>query len=85
MDILEQLKTTLDETLHLKGAPAGWSRDTHLLGSVPELDSLAVTEVISAIERMFSFSIYDDEINADIFATLGALADFVAQKKASPQ
>lgn len=82
MDTLEALKTLLDETLNLNGASAAWSEQTTLLGSLPELDSLAITHVITAMEGRFGFQVYDDEINADMFATLGALCEFVTQKLA---
>ena len=83
MDTISTLKTVLDTTLNLQGATAGWTAETKLLGSLPELDSLAVVTVITAIESTFKISIYDDEINADIFASLGSLSEFVEQKRAA--
>lgn len=85
MNTQDKLKAMMDDVLHLNGASAAWTADTQLLGSLPELDSLAVTDVISGIERTFAFSIYDDEINADMFATVGALTAFIDQKLASAQ
>ncbi len=82
MNIDAKLKTLLDETLRLDGATAAWPKERRLLGSLPELDSLAVTEVITAIEHTFAISIHDDEIDADVFATLGSLEMFVSQKLA---
>ena len=83
MDTISTLKTVLDTALNLQGATGSWTTETRLLGSLPELDSLAVVNVITTIESTFKISIYDDEINADIFATLGALAAFVDQKRKS--
>jgi len=54
-----------------------------LLGAVPELDSMAVVNVITALEEQFGFTIADDEIGAAMFATLGSLTDFVEQKIAA--
>ena len=53
---------------------------TALLGAIPELDSMAVVNVITALEEHFGFSVSDDEIDASTFATLGSLSDFVEQK-----
>ncbi len=51
-----------------------------LLGSMPELDSMAVVAVITALEDHFGFEVDDDEISADTFATVGTLAAFVEEK-----
>lgn len=80
MAIQERLRQILDETLHLEGRASGWSEQTPLLGSLPELDSLAIVEVIAAVEKEFQFRIEDDEINADVMATFGSLTRFIEQK-----
>jgi acyl carrier protein len=53
---------------------------TPLLGAIPELDSMAVVHVITALEEHFGISVADDEIGATAFATLGTLSAFVEQK-----
>jgi acyl carrier protein len=53
---------------------------TPLLGAIPELDSMAVANVITALEEHFGISVADDEIGAATFATLGSLSAFVEQK-----
>lgn len=73
----------LDSVLTLKGRSAAFNRETPLLGALPELDSMAVLSVITAMEEHFGFEIYDDEIDGATFATVGALVDFVAAKLAS--
>jgi acyl carrier protein len=60
----------------------GLTADTALLGNLPELDSMAVVNVITALEERFGIVIADDEIEASLFATAGTLADFVARKRA---
>jgi acyl carrier protein len=52
-----------------------------LLGSLPELDSMAVVSLIAALEAQFDIAIDDDEISASTFETLGSLAAFVARKR----
>jgi acyl carrier protein len=78
--LIEQVKAVLIETLHLDGTAKQWSTDKVLLGSVPELDSLAVINVITALEDRFGIHIEDDEVSGDLFATLGSLSAFVEEK-----
>jgi len=56
------------------------NQDTPLLGSLPELDSMAVANLIVALEQYYGFEVHDDEISARHFATVGTLSDFVASK-----
>jgi acyl carrier protein len=73
----------LDSVLSLQGRTANWQRQTPLLGAVPELDSMAVLGIITALEERFAFIIHDDEIDSAVFATLGSLNDFVTAKLAA--
>jgi len=83
MDVQDQLKILLDKALHLDGRIASWGPEMPLLGSLPELDSLAIVAVISAIEQTFGFSIEDDDISADTLATLQSLTEFIERKRAA--
>lgn len=47
---------------------------------MPELDSMAVVALLTALEDRFGFSVDDDEIEGATFATVGSLVDFVEQK-----
>ena len=80
MDVMHEVIQVLDEVLSLGGRGAGFQRDTALLGSVPELDSMAVVNLITTMEERFGIAIDDDEIDGDVFATVGSLVDFVRQK-----
>lgn len=77
MNIAEELKTILDDVLSLAGRAQAFAADTPLLGAIPELDSMAVVSLITAIEERFGVEIADDEIEGAVFATFGSLADFV--------
>ncbi len=83
MSTQERVKILLEDVLHLNGRTAAWNAQTPLLGGLAQLDSLAVVEVISAIEKNFNFHIEDDEINADMLATLQSLTQFIEQKLSS--
>jgi acyl carrier protein len=70
----------LDDVLSLGGRAQSFSDSTPLLGSVAELDSMAVVAVITAIEERFAVSVEDDEISGATFATVGTLVAFVDEK-----
>lgn len=44
------------------------------------LDSIAIVDLIVSIEKQFSLSIEDQDLNADLFKNLVVLADFVQAK-----
>ena len=81
MQHLEAVRSILCEALgpSVMRLPA----DSALMGSVPELDSMAVIAVITALEQHFGIVVEDDEISARHFATVGSLARFVQQKLAA--
>ncbi len=78
---LDQVKTILIDVLGLGQAGQRLDADSALLGSLPELDSMAVVSLIAALEERFDIAIDDDEISASTFETLGSLAAFVARKR----
>lgn len=80
MDIDLDVLRTLDDVLVLDGRAQHWSRDTPLLGAVPELDSMAVVSLLTAIAERFGISIDDDDFDGDIFMTVGTLSDFVRRR-----
>jgi acyl carrier protein len=80
MDIQNEVLAILDEVLNLEGRSRAFTRDAALLGAVPELDSMAVVALITAMEERFGFIVGDDEIDGSAFATVGTLADFVQGK-----
>lgn len=78
MPHLDQVRLVLCDTLGLRSPRL--ERNTALLGNLPELDSMAVASVITALEEHFGIVVRDDEISARHFATLGSLSDFVESK-----
>jgi len=79
---LDEVKNILIDVLNLGEAGQRLDADSPLLGSLPELDSMAVVTLIGALEQHFGIAIDDDDISASTFETLGSLAAFVAQKAA---
>jgi acyl carrier protein len=77
---LDDVKTILIDVLSLGDAGRRLDADSPLLGSLPELDSMAVVSLIGALEERFDIVISDDDISASTFETLNSLAAFVAEK-----
>lgn len=77
---LDETKNILIDVLNLGNAGQRLQADSALLGSLPELDSMAVVSLVGALEDHFGIVIDDDDLSASTFETLGSLADFVARK-----
>lgn len=76
-----------DEVIGILGAVLGLgdrvaklNADTPLLGAIPEFDSMAVVNVLTAVEEHYGVFIDDDEVEAGDFETVGTLTAFVARK-----
>ena len=80
MDALNDVLELLDDTLGLGGRALKFDADTQLLGALPELDSMAVVNLIAAMEDRLGVAVDDDEISGETFATVGSLAQFIAGK-----
>jgi acyl carrier protein len=79
---LNEVKTILIDVLNLGAAGQALDADSPLLGSLPELDSMAVVTLVGALEEHFGIAVDDDDLSASTFETLGSLAAFVARKAA---
>jgi acyl carrier protein len=80
MSTLTEVKNLLIDTLNLGAAGASLTAESPLLGSLPELDSMAVVTLIGALEEHFGITIDDDDISGATFETLGSLSAFVDGK-----
>lgn len=79
---LNDVKNVLIDVLNLGPAGEALTADSPLLGSLPELDSMAVVTLLGALEERFGIAVDDDDISASTFETLGSLARFVEEKAA---
>lgn len=82
MDNLDKVKEIFTDALGIGERKYSITAESNLLGSIPELDSMGVVSVITALAEHFDITINDDEINAKTFETLGSLVSFVEQKLA---
>lgn len=78
--VIDDVKMLVGNVLQLGARTESLEASTELLGAFPELDSMAVINVITALEEHFGFTVDDDEIGSATFATLGSLTTFVEQK-----
>lgn len=74
---IADVKAVVVETLGIRERADALDATTPLLGSLPELDSMAVLELIVELERRFGITVEDDDVTADAFETIGSLAEFV--------
>ena len=81
--LIDEVRMVVGDALQLGARAKTMDASTALLGALPELDSMAVVNVITALEEHFGIVVADDEIGADTFATLGSLSDFIGQKRAA--
>lgn len=81
-DLAESLKRILAAQLGPSYPPEFFGDDTPLLGAIPELDSMAVVGILTAVEEELGVTVDDDEISADLFETFGSMASFLTQRKA---
>jgi acyl carrier protein len=79
---LDEIRSVLIETLGVGEHVTRMSEQAPLLGGLAELDSLAVVELVYALESRFEIVVSDDEVTGDVFETLGTLAAFVESKRA---
>jgi len=80
---LNDVKNIVIDVLALGPSGAGLTEHSALLGSIPELDSMAVVNLLTALEEHFGLVVDDDAISAATFATLGTLDEFVQQQLAA--
>ncbi|MFD2415621.1 acyl carrier protein [Amycolatopsis pigmentata] len=78
--IFDEVKAIVVVTLNLKDQAEDLGPETGLHGNLPELNSLTVVKLIVALRKRFGIEIELNEINGDIFDTLGRLASFVESK-----
>ncbi|HUE78129.1 MAG TPA: acyl carrier protein [Sphingomicrobium sp.] len=68
------LRALLAETLGLSAARiAAFTETTPLFGALPEFDSLAVANFLTAFEERFAVLIEDHDVEAEDFDSFGSL------------
>jgi acyl carrier protein len=78
---IEDVKAVVVTTLGIEDRAETIDASTPLLGGLPELDSMAVLELVAALEARFGITVDDDELTGDTFDSLGSLVTFVESKR----
>ena len=78
--LIDDVKAVVGSALQIRERVQTMEASTPLLGAVPELDSIAVVNLITALEEHFGITVADDEIGAAAFETLGSLTRFIEGK-----
>lgn len=75
------LRRILRDTLQVdEEIVASLQTDSGLFGALPEIDSMAVAHLFTALEDQFGFTVEDDEVDGEMLETYGALLAFVERK-----
>lgn len=76
----EEIRAILGEVLQLGGRADELVPETPLLGNLPELDSMAVVTLITALEEHFAIFVDDDDDLSEAFISLGTLVNYITEK-----
>jgi acyl carrier protein len=79
---LYELHDLLDDVLQLGDRKELLDHNSGLLGEIPEFDSMAVMGVLTEMEERYGIELEDDEIDGELFTTVGSLLDFINLKLA---
>lgn len=80
LSIMDQLKEIIVKKLDVNLKLDEVDENVSLYEDGLGLDSIAIVDLIVTIEKDFSISIEDDELNADMFKNLSTLAEFIQGK-----
>ncbi len=78
--MLDELRDLLDDVMQLGERAQSLDQNSLLLGEIPEFDSMAVMGVISEMEERFGIELEDDELDGELFSTVGSLQRFINNK-----
>ncbi len=77
----DTVRAVLRDVLGIDAArAAAFDNATPLFGALPELDSMAVAGLLTELEDRLGIVIDDDDVDAEMLASFGNLADYAAGK-----
>jgi acyl carrier protein len=80
---LDEVCDSLAQSLGLSASVASsLTAETRLFGHLPELDSMAVATVLTALEDRFNILIDDEDVSAEMFDTVGTLTRYIESRRA---
>lgn len=63
MSITESVLIILDVELNLQGKALLFTKDTKLRGNLPQLDSMAVVSLVTALEEQLGFEFPEEQLD----------------------
>ena len=78
MSITRPILEVLDRELNLQGQALTFSENTRLRGSLPQLDSIAIVSLITALETRLGFEFPEDQLDGAVFESVGSLERCIA-------
>ena len=75
MTLLSDVLLIIDRELDLQGKALNFTAETKLAGALPQLDSMAIVNIVAALEEKFDFEFPEDQLDGAIFETVGTLVD----------
>jgi len=78
---LDDVKAVLVETLGVEDRADSIDASTELFGNLPELDSMAVMELVFALETRFGIEVEGEDVSAEMFETLASLTAFRSEER----
>lgn len=78
--IYQDVRQTVISTLGLDARQTLLTAESPLLGALPELDSMGVVLLLTALEDRFDLTLSDDEIDSAWFETLGSLTQAIESR-----
>lgn len=77
----EKLRGILRDVLGINAERAAALKpESGLFGVLPELDSMAVANLLTEIEDRIGITVEDDEIDGEMLESFGSLTEFVSGK-----
>ncbi|CAN5312022.1 acyl carrier protein [soil metagenome] len=81
MDVEQQVRQFLVDSLRWQGSPASLTSDYPLIEN-DVLDSMAIFETIAYLEDQFGIEVQDDDLVPENFETIAAIARLVSTNQA---
>ena len=78
--VKEKVKELVIRVLQFDVDPAEIAEDESLFGDGLAADSMVALELVAAIEEEFAIEVIDAELRVELFESVVALADYVAEK-----
>lgn len=83
--LFESVRDVIVQTLDLPGPKQRFTAESGLFGEIPELDSMGVVLLLTALEDRFDIHLSDDEIDAERFETFGTVTEFIRERVEPPE